>query len=395
MLEVNQPNQTHIAVVTETWPPEVNGVAHTIHHLVSGLRSLKRYHVELVRPQQSSTDYPSQSPDFEEHLTKAISLPFYKEVKVGSPQFFALRKRWKKQRPDIVQIVTEGPLGYSAMRAAKSLGIPVFSDFHTNFDQYSRHYHLKYGFQLASRYLRHLHNSTLCTLVPTAELVKQLEGNHYKNLEILDRGIDAKLFHPKKRSQSLRQSLGVKDDQLLVTLVTRMAHEKNIDLAFAAFREIQKQVPDARFLLVGDGPDRARLEMQHPDCLFVGMKTGEALAAHYASGDLFIYPSTSETFGNVVIEAMASGLPVVTYDYAAAHRFIQSGKNGITVPFDDEAAFIDAATMLATQKQYHTALGIEARVTAQQLSWGSVVLRLDHIIKDLLTEVHHEETAPA
>ncbi|WP_245929674.1 glycosyltransferase family 4 protein [Leucothrix pacifica] len=395
MSQANYSNQIRLAVVTETWPPEVNGVANTIQHLVNGLLRLGRYYIELVRPKQSASDQPLLQEDFEEYLTNAITLPFYKEVKAGSPHFFGLRKRWKQQRPDIIQIVTEGPLGYSAMRAAKSLGIPVFSDFHTNFDQYSQHYHLTYGWRLVNRYLRHLHNSTLCTLVPTTELAQQLQRSGYKNLEILERGINAGLFHPHKRSQQLRHSLGIMDGQLMVTLVSRMAHEKNLDLAFAAYREIQQQVPNARFVLIGDGPDRARLQAQHPDCLFVGMQTGEALAQHYASGDLFLYPSTSETFGNVIIEAMASGLPVVTYDYAAAHKYIQSGKNGITVELHNEGAFIDAAVSLATQSQQRHAMGIKARATTQQLSWDNVVLHLDHITQQLLAKVHHEETAPA
>jgi glycosyltransferase involved in cell wall biosynthesis len=395
MFETNYTHRIHLAVITETGPPEINGVAYTINHLVQGLRKLDQYHIELVRPRQSESDTALTQSDLTEHLVGSIRLPFYKEVRLGMPHFFALRKRWKQRRPDIVQIVTEGPLGYTAMLAGKSLGIPVFSDFHTNFDQYSRHYHMKFGFCLAKHYLRHLHNQTLRTLVPTKTLMKQLEEIGYQNLAILDRGIDADLFHPSKRSDALRESLGIHQDQLLVVLVTRMAPEKNLDLAFAAFREIQQKVSNARFLLVGDGPDRQALEAKHPDCIFAGMQTGEALAAHYASGDLFLYPSTSETFGNVIIEAMASGLPVLTYDYAAAHKYIQSGHNGVTVPFDDEAAFLDAAATMVKQAKYCRSLGIEARVTAQHLGWDGVVKHLDAMIKDLLTEVYHETTAPA
>jgi len=395
MSEANIPTCIHLAVITETWPPEVNGVAHTIHHLVQGLRKLNRYQLELVRPRQFAAEQAQVQEGFTEYLTKGVTLPFYKEVNIGLPQYWALKKRWTQHRPDIVQIVTEGPLGYSAMRAAKSLGIPVFSDFHTNFDQYSRHYHLKYAFRFAGAYLRHLHNQTLCTLVPTHELLHQLFEAGYRSLGILERGIDAELFHPAKRSHALRTSLGISDEQLLVVLVSRMAQEKNLDLAFSSFRQIQQVVPNARFLLVGDGPERERLEAEHPDCLFVGMQVGQALAEHYASGDLFLYPSTSETFGNVIIEAMASGLPVLTYDYAAAHKYIQSGHNGVAVPFDDEVAFHKAAIALAQDTpQARQLMGSLARETAQELSWESVVNRLDNIINDLLTEVYHEASTP-
>ncbi|RVU85714.1 glycosyltransferase family 1 protein [Leucothrix sargassi] len=396
MFKAHLTNQISLAIVTETWPPEVNGVAHTIKHLVNGLRQRDHYKIQLIRPKQKTDTTPACEANFQELFTQGVTLPFYREVRIGLPHFFKLRRAWKANRPDVVQVVTEGPLGYSAMWAAKSLNIPVISDFHTNFDQYSQYYNLRFAFKLASVYLRHLHNATQKTLVPTTELSQQLEESGYKNLYILERGIEADLFHPNKRSDALRERLGVKSDQLLVTLVTRLAQEKNIDLAFKAFRAIKKEVPDAHFMLVGDGPERARLEAANPDCHFVGMQRGENLAAHYASCDLFLYPSTSETFGNVIIEAMASGLPVVTYDYAAAHKYIQTAENGLTVPLHDEAAFIDLSASAACDAHVlRETLGKRARLTAQTLSWHNVVDRLDTIIKQLITEVHNETSTSA
>lgn len=381
---------TRLTVVTETWPPEINGVAHTISRLVKGLRAHGGYHIQLVRPRQQVKEKPCREADFHEYLVNGISLPFYKEVRLGFPQYNALKRLWKKQRPDLVQIVTEGPLGYSAMKAAQKLNIPVISDFHTNFDQYSRYYRLSGFFNLAKRYLRHVHNQTLVTLVPTRELQQQLSASGYTKLGILDRGIDGDLFNPQRRSIALRERLGVKADQLLVTLVSRMAQEKNLDLAFTAFRAIQQQVPDAKFLLVGDGPERKRLQETHPDCLFVGMQTGTALAEHYASGDLFLYPSTSETFGNVVLEAMASGLPVVTFNYAAAYEHVRHGENGMAVPFNDNPAFIAASVQLALDAPLRQRMGLLASQTAANLSWEKVVARLDTTIQSVLREVRHE-----
>ncbi|MGB5600543.1 MAG: glycosyltransferase, partial [Thiothrix litoralis] len=246
----------------------------------------------------------------------------------------------------------------------------------------------------AKRYLRHVHNQTLVTLVPTRELQQQLSTNGYTKLGILDRGIDVKLFNPQRRSLALREQLGVQPDQLLVTLVSRMAQEKNLDLAFEAFRAIQQHVPKARFLLVGDGPERKRLQDAHPDCLFVGMQTGTALAEHYASGDLFLYPSTSETFGNVVLEAMASGLPVVTFDYAAAHEHLRSNINGMSMALDDNAAFIQASTILALNPVLRKTQGHAAHQTALSLSWEKVVERLHQTLQTILHEVRHEAATP-
>lgn len=392
-LQLVQSN-TRLTVVTETWPPEINGVAHTISRLVGGLRVRGGYHIQLVRPRQWVREKAKREHGFQEHLVNGLTLPFYKEVRLGFPQYSALKRLWKKQRPDIVQIVTEGPLGYSAMKAAQKLGIPVISDFHTNFDQYSRYYRLSGFFNLAKRYLRHVHNQTLVTLVPTRELQQQLTASGYTKLGILDRGIDVQLFNPQRRNPALRERLGVGEGQLLVTLVSRMAQEKNLDLAFSAFRAIQQHVPDARFLLVGDGPERKRLQDAHPDCLFAGMQTGTALAEHYASGDLFLYPSTSETFGNVILEAMASGLPVVTFNYAAAYEHIRSGENGMAVPLEDNAAFIDASIALACDAALRQRQGELASQTAHGLSWDKVVERLDQTIQTVLREVRHE-TAPS
>lgn len=386
-------NPTRLAVVTETWPPEINGVANTINRLVQGLRKQGGYEIQLVRPRQSATEKALLESDLQEHLVNGLTLPFYKEVRLGFPQYNALKKLWSRQRPDIVQIVTEGPLGYSAMKAAQKLGIPLISDFHTNFDQYSHYYKLSGFFNIARRYLRHVHNQTLVTLVPTNELRRQLEASGYEKLGIMERGIDAELFHAGRRSEALREKLGIRPDQLLVTLVSRIAQEKNLDLAFEAYQAIRQQVPDAKFLIVGDGPERKRLEEQYPDCLFAGMRRGVELAEHFASGDLFLYPSKSETFGNVVLEAMASGLPVVTFDYAAAREHIRHGDNGMAAPLHDNAAFIRMATELAQDAGLRARMGKAAMQTAHGLSWEKVVERLHNTIQTVLNEVHHETAA--
>lgn len=388
-------NRTYLSVVTETWPPEINGVAHTCFRLVSGLRQRDDYRIQLVRPRQATDKQAANDGNFEELFVRGLTLPFYREVRFGLPQYFALKQQWRKQRPDMVQIVTEGPLGYAALKAAKALAIPVISDFHTNFDEYSRYYRAGGLFKLAKRYLRYLHNETLVTLVPTKQLQAQLENSGYRRLGILARGIDTRLFNPQRRSDELRTALGIEREQLLVVLVSRLAHEKNLDLAINAFRAIQAEVPDARFMIVGDGPERQRLQSANPDIVFTGMQRGEDLAAHYASGDLFIYPSLSETFGNVITEAMASGLPVVTFNYAAALEHIVSGENGIAVDVTDEAAFIRRSVQLAQDTELRQALGKAAVFTAQTLCWEKVINDLDQVIQSLLTDSHQNKHASA
>ena len=380
-------NPIQLAVITETYPPDINGVAHTIHHLVKGLRQLPHYQIQLIRLAQLNEPIKQHNicQNFTEIALKGFSLPFYKEVRVGLPHYYYLLSLWKKQRPDIVQIVTEGLLGWAALKAARRLNIPVISDFHTHFAQYIQHYRLGFAFKWANAYLRSLHNQTLLTLVPTLELKQQLSQQGYQNLALLSRGIDTELFNPRRRQTTLREHWQVQANQLVVVLVTRLAVEKNLDLAFQAFRAIQAQVSDAKFVIVGDGPERLRLQALYSDCLFVGMQHGLHLAQHYASADLFLYPSTSETYGNVIVEAMASGLPVLSFDYAAAHQHIRTGENGWVVPFADHAAFMQASVELALQPTLCQRLGQQAALTASQLSWSKVVVQLDQHIQGIVS----------
>lgn len=385
-MKQQQAKTIRLTVVTETYPPDINGVAHTIHQLVKGLRQLPHYQLQIIRLAQIHEPIKqfNSGQNVTEIVLKGFCLPFYKEVCVGLPHYFYLLTLWRRQRPAIVQIVTEGLLGWAALKAARHLNIPVISDFHTHFAQYSKHYRLGFAFKLANIYLRALHNQTLLTLVPTVELQQQLNQQGYRNLALLSRGIDAELFNPQHRQMPLREQWQIQPQQLLVAVVTRLAVEKNLDLAFQAFRAIQAQVPDAKFLIVGDGPERKRLQTLYPDCIFVGMQRGLALAQHYASADLFLYPSTSETYGNVIVEAMASGLPVLSFDYAAAHQHIRSGENGWTVPLADQAAFIQASVDLASQPILCKHLGQQAALTARQLSWGKVVMQLDQHIQGIV-----------
>jgi glycosyltransferase involved in cell wall biosynthesis len=174
----------------------------------------------------------------------------------------------------------------------------------------------------------------LATLAPTQKVVKELEMTGYKNVSIMARGVDTSQFCPTNRSAALRKSWGVNNDDLVVIHVGRLAKEKNILLALEAFEAIQKSNQNTKLVFVGDGPMREELSKACPQAIFSGSQQGQALAEHYASADLFIFPSITETFGNVVPEALASGLCVVAYDYAAAGDIIKHGHNGLLAPFN-------------------------------------------------------------
>lgn len=371
--------QLRIAVVTETYPPEVNGVAMTLGRLVDGLQ-VRNHQIQLIRPRQHAGDQPHPTATLTEHLQRGIALPRYEGLKMGLPAKAALTRLWTKQRPDVVQIATEGPLGWSALAAANKLRLPVSSDFHTNFHSYSRHY----GFGLLRRaivaYLRKFHNKAAVTLVPTEGIRRELMASGYENIEVIGRGVDIRLFHPGRRDPALRARWGLADDETAVLYVGRLAAEKNLPLLFRAFDGMRQAHPAARLVLVGDGPERAFWQAKRPDAIFCGTRIGEALAAHYASADVFLFPSLTETWGNVTIEAMASGLAVVAYDCAAAEEVICHGENGLKAPPEDEDAFVALAVSLAPARALQRRLGAAAAAQAAQLSWDAIVDGFERVL---------------
>jgi glycosyltransferase involved in cell wall biosynthesis len=371
--------QMRIAVVTETYPPEVNGVAMTLGRLVEGLQ-VRNHQVQLVRPRQHADDQPQPTATLSEHLQRGIALPRYEDLKMGLPAKAALTQLWARQRPDVVQIATEGPLGWSALAAANKLRLPVASDFHTNFHSYSSHY----GFGLLRRvivaYLRKFHNKAAVTLVPTEGIRRELLRYGYENIEIIGRGVDTQLFHPGRRDSTLRARWGVNDGETVALYVGRLAAEKNLTLVFRTFDAMREAHPAVRLVLVGDGPERALWQARRPDAVFCGTQVGEALAAHYASADVFLFPSLTETWGNVTVEAMASGLAVVAYNCAAAENVIRHGENGLKAPPEDEAAFIAEAVALAPDAALQRRLGTAASARAAQLSWDAIIDSLERVL---------------
>jgi glycosyltransferase involved in cell wall biosynthesis len=187
----------------------------------------------------------------------------------------------------------------------------------------------------------------------------------------------------------LRRQWGVGDDGLVVMCVGRMAPEKNLPLVLQTYQAMGLVRPDSRLVLVGDGPERARLQREHPDAVFTGMRTGEDLAAHYASADIFLFPSITETYGNVTLEAMASGLAVVAYDYAAAREHIRHNSNGLVAPFDATSDFMKLAVALATDTPRIRVLGAAARSTCEPIDWSHVVAEFEQALLELTAEPSH------
>jgi glycosyltransferase involved in cell wall biosynthesis len=378
-----------VTIVSETYPPEVNGVALTLQRMLEGLRA-RRHVVQLVRLRQHADDLPRRARGFHEVLLRGVPIPCYVHLRMGVPCTSALERLWSMQRPDVVHIATEGPLGWSALRAARRHGVPTVSDFRTNFHAYSKHYGVGWLQRAIVGYLRGFHNRTLATMVPTPVLQRELAAQGFYNLRVVARGVDTEQLSPARRDVALRRLWGAGDDTVVVLCVSRLASEKNLTLLWRAFEAIRRRGIEARLVLVGDGPQRAQLQALCQGAHFAGVRRGLDLAAHYASADLFVFPSLTETFGNVVPEAMASGLPVVAFDHAAAGQLVRHGDNGWLAALREPVQFVDLAAHAAGDRTALQAMGARARSTALALDWQRVVDELEAVLRHA---VAHAESA--
>jgi UDP-2,3-diacylglucosamine pyrophosphatase LpxH/glycosyltransferase involved in cell wall biosynthesis len=362
-----------IEIVTDTFAPDVNGVAMTLGRLRDGLRQ-RGHRVHVIHTGAEAGDG--------ETCAAALPLPGYKEVRVGLPKPFELRARWLKKRPDVIYVATESPLGTSAVKAANALGIPVAAGFHTNFQDYMSQYRMGVLQPVAMAYLKRFHLRADCTLVPSEDMVARLTAEGFERVHRLGRGVDTDLFDSGKRCESLRAEWGARPAAPVAMMVGRVAAEKNFDLAIEVFEQMRREVPDVRCVVVGDGPLRTGLEERHSWLHFSGMQTGEALAKHYASADVLVFPSETETFGNVLLEGMAAGLATVSYDYAASALHVIHGENGLKARKGDAAEFTRLALAALALKPGDD-LRRAARATAEQLGWDQVVDQLENRLGEI------------
>lgn len=372
----------HVSLVTETYPPEINGVALTVHTLATGLQRMG-VTTSLIRPRQPAETAATSDTGMTQLLVPGARLPRYHELRFGWPTVGRIREFWQRQRPDAIYVATEGPLGWAALRAARTLGIPAATGFHTRFDDYFGHYGMKLLTPLVFRWLRRFHNSAQATIVPTRELQEFLTGNGFHNVIRVSRAVDTGRFDPRHRDPSLRAQWGADPGDPVLINVGRLAPEKNLDLAVRAWRAAAAAVPGTRLVIVGDGPERERLQRELPEAVFPGKLLGDDLARHYASADVFVFPSLSETFGNVTLEAMASGLAIVAFNYGAAREQITAPTLGSAIAVDDPEGFVAATVDHVRDITGRRCVGMAARAAMEQQFDGDLSERFASVLHDL------------
>lgn len=358
-----------ITLATETFFPQVNGVSRTLGELVRVLEQAGD-EIQVVHP-----DYDAPRRGGRDVAVKSLNLPFYRELHLPMPPFGRVGKAIDEFRPDLIHVATEATLGLSVLAHARRRRIPAVSSFHTNFDQYARHYHVGWIRGIVCAYLREFHNRTLETYVPSRATIGELESLGFKRLRLWPRGVDSELFRPERPGRSrLREALGIEPDRLVVGHVGRIAAEKNVGYLSLALARTARERPEVRLLIVGDGPERPTLEKRlGGSAIFVGYRSGEDLADHYAACDLFAFASKTETFGNVVLEALSTGLPVVAVRAGGPADVVRQNETGMLVePGDPPERFADRLIELIDDAERRRRLADRARSFALSQTWDSV-----------------------
>jgi glycosyltransferase involved in cell wall biosynthesis len=382
-----------IAIVTETFAPDVNGVAHTLNQITRNLA--EKCDIQIIHPRQptniagmggSQSDVanrPNRNNDPAANLSTTrpkisqievtgFPIPNYPELRFGLPCRRRIQNLWLTTKPNGIYVATQGPLGWSAVSAASRLKMPVVSGFHTNFHNYSHFYGMGWLTKLIQKYLVCFHQRTKFTLVPTSQVAEAITAMGITNARVCSRGIDHKLFNPAYRSEGLRQQWGADSDTPVFIYVGRLASEKNVLLSMAAFSRVRQQVPQARMILVGGGPWQQKIANQYPWVLVTGVKRGTELATYYASADVFLFPSLTETFGNVILEAAASGLAIVSYNIAAAKEHLTHQENALLAEPGDENQFCQFSLDLATRPGELARIRKNTQKFCLSLSWQAI-----------------------
>lgn len=366
-----------VSLITETYFPQVNGVSRTLGQLVRVL-SEHGDTVQVVHPDYGAA---ASAERVRFHQVRSIRMPFYRELYVPLPPFREVRRALDRFAPDVVHIATEATLGLTVLRHASARKVPTVSSFHTNFDQYSHHYGVGFAKGLIWRYLRWFHNRTLETYVPSRATIEDLERRGFERLALWPRGVDAALFRPGRPGRAeVRARLGFGPKDVVIAYVGRIAAEKNVGYLAEALGTVAGARPSTRFLFVGDGPARAEIEPKiGPRAVFAGYRMGEDLADHYSAADLFAFTSLTETFGNVLLEAMASGLPVVALRAGGVSDIVSPGETGALIaPEQSSAAFAAALIALIDDAPARRAMSAAARAHAEAQSWDEIMLGLRH-----------------
>ncbi len=376
-----------IAIFTDTFSPEINGVTKNLDRLLNYFSEAGIKYLVFAPETEPRIDNIH-----EKNVVRMKSLNFflYPELKFSLPNYLKIKSKLAKFNADLFHLITPFNIGLTGLYAARQTDTPLVASYHTNFDQYLDYYQINFLEKAAWKYLRWFHDQAMRNYCPSEETKNELAKRDFINLDIWGRGIDAKLFSPEHKSQQFIEKNAL-EDKITLLYVGRLAREKNLSLLIESFKRLnQKYKKKIELIITGDGPELKRLQKELPDnVIFTGFKNGIELSRIYASADIFAFPSVTETYGNVVIEAMASGLPVVAVLAGGVKENLINNYNGLASKKNDEAEFTARLEELIVNDKLRKLLAHNARQHALEQSWDHVFEKLDRsyqkVIKDYVS----------
>jgi glycosyltransferase involved in cell wall biosynthesis len=378
-----------IAIFTDTFYPDINGVARTLKRLTSYFEE-KNIAFKIFAPDSQSHEYSSTNI----HFFKSRSFFLYPECRLAFPNLLDIKSALQNFSPDLIHVATPFNIGLCGVYYAKKLNIPLVGSYHTNFDDYLHYYDLQFLSKIHWKYMHWFHRTCRKLFVPSTETFLLLQHNGFSNLEVWPRGVDCQLYHPHYDKNAVQKLHGTQGKYLL-TYVGRLAPEKDINTLLAVAKSIPAEVNEQlHWLIVGDGPLRKELQAQaESNMTFTGYLNGEHLAEVYAASDLLVFPSPTETFGNVVLESLASGTPVIGAKSGGVKNIIKAGVTGILCKPGHVQEFRDAIIQLITNDGLRERMGIAGRDYALTQSWNRIFEDLIWHYKNVIAEQNGEKYA--
>lgn len=364
--ELQPDRPLRVAIATGVYNYIKDGISLTLNRLVEFLER-EGAEVRIFAP-------TAKQPAFQHFGTlvsvPSIPLPRRPEYRLAIGLGKNARQQFADFNPDLLQISVPDILGYKSMRLAQSLGVPVVGSFHTRYDTYLKYYGLEPFKGLGMKYLRHFYGNCAQVYAPSESMADELQrANIAKDVRIWSRGVDHKRFFPARRSLQWRQSVGVKDDEVVIVFVARLVREKELVTLVKTLQELEHRGVPHRSVIVGDGPERRTMQTQLPNTIFAGFLDGEDLPVAFASSDIFLFPSDTETFGNVTLEAMASGLPVVCANATGSRSLVDDCTNGFLVTPNDPSEFANHLEMLCGDVDLRRKMASSGIEKSQAYTW--------------------------
>ncbi|MBM7096346.1 glycosyltransferase family 1 protein [Bacillus sp. H-16] len=362
-----------IALFTDTFTPQVNGVAKTLQLLVHYFERHQIQH-EVFVPESVKKE-----PLFNGNIHRFASLPFflYPECRLAFPNLITINQQLHAFSPDLIHIATPFNMGLCGLRYARKNAVPFVASYHTHFDYYLDYYKLGFVMPWIWRYQLWFHEDAKKIFVPSRETRNHLQRKGFEHLELWPRGVDCDRFTPDKNTGSFRERFKITKKNILL-YVGRVAPEKDVDVLSQMIDQMNPLLKsDTQWVVVGEGPMLDEMKKRHPDdILFTGYLDGDSLAEAYATADLFVFPSSSETFGNVVLESLASGTPAIVAKAGGVQEIVQHNVTGCICEVKNVRSFSEATEQLLLSPATRRLMGVRARAYARSQSWDGIFSNL-------------------